>query len=110
MFPAPSRVPCHQPSSMLTYAYPASLMPDATIASACCRITLALICAAKLFQGSQPIGGLAIDATAAGVVVPAPLALAVGEPTARRPAARTAPVRAWAHRGIRLRMELPSCL
>src|SRR6185369_10271933 len=57
MLPAGSRVPCHQPSSMFTYWYPAAFRPLETIASACPLITLKLILAAKLFHEAQPMGG-----------------------------------------------------
>ncbi len=62
MAPELSREPFHQPSSMLTYSYPASFMPDDTSASVCCLITVALMAPAKLFQEFQPIGGFVIGA------------------------------------------------
>src|SRR3954470_23281873 len=62
MAPEESRAPFHHPSSMSTYSYPASFMPDDTRASACCLITVASMAPAKLFQEFQPIGGLVIGA------------------------------------------------
>src|SRR5690349_19277220 len=64
MLPAASRVPCHHPSSMLTYWYPASFRPRDTSASVCALMTLALMFAAKLFHDALPIGGAATTAAA----------------------------------------------
>src|ERR1035438_8244462 len=52
----PSRSTCQQ-SSMTTYWYPASFMPEATIASAIFRIRSSLTSQANLFQLFHPIGG-----------------------------------------------------
>src|ERR1700683_1553774 len=56
MFPFESRLTCQQ-SSMLTYSYPASFMPDLTIASAMLRIISSLTLQANLFHEFQPMGG-----------------------------------------------------
>lgn len=61
LLPALSRVPCHQPSSMLTYWYPAAGSPAETNASTCCSMTLWSIFAAKLFQEAQPRGAVGTD-------------------------------------------------
>src|ERR1017187_5325622 len=57
MNPWASRCPCQQ-SSMLTYWYPASFMPEATIASAVSRISCSFTLSANLFQLFQPICGV----------------------------------------------------
>ena len=52
-----SRLTCQQ-SSMLTYTYPASFMPDLTTASAMLLIMSSLTLQANLFQEFQPMGGV----------------------------------------------------
>src|ERR1700693_1393647 len=61
MFPLPSRSTCQQ-SSMTMYWYPASFMPEATIASAICRIRSSLTLQPNLFQLFHPIGGVLANA------------------------------------------------
>src|ERR1700746_530104 len=56
MFPCVSRETCQQ-SSITTYWYPASFMPDFTIASAMPLIMSSLTLQANLFQLFHPIGG-----------------------------------------------------
>src|SRR6266540_993352 len=87
MLPAESRVPCHQPSSMLTYWYPASLRPDATSASTCSLMTLYVIFAANVFHDAQPIGGVVTTLFGA--------ACDTAGPNIVTPAARTANSAAW---------------
>src|ERR1051326_7084231 len=55
--PLASRLTCQQ-SSMLTYTYPASFIPDFTIASAMPLIMSSLTLQANLFHEFQPIGGV----------------------------------------------------
>src|SRR5437868_6292167 len=57
IFPLASRLTCQQ-SSMLTYTYPASFIPDFTTASAMPLIMSSLTLQANLFQEFQPIGGV----------------------------------------------------
>src|SRR5580704_11735898 len=52
-----SRLTCQQ-SSMLTYTYPASFIPDLTTASAMLLIMSSLTLQANLFHEFQPIGGV----------------------------------------------------
>jgi hypothetical protein len=52
-----SRLTCQQ-SSMLTYTYPASFIPDFTTASAMPLIRSSLTLQANLFHEFQPIGGV----------------------------------------------------
>src|SRR5580704_1182620 len=52
-----SRLTCQQ-SSMLTYTYPASFMPDLTTASAMLLIMSSLTLQANLFHEFQPMGGV----------------------------------------------------
>src|SRR5208282_5578542 len=58
MLPLASRLTCQQ-SSITTYWYPASFIPDFTIASAICLIVSSLTLQANLFQLFHPIGGVA---------------------------------------------------
>src|ERR1700676_440996 len=57
MLPLASRLTCQQ-SSMLTYTYPASFMPDFTTASAMPLIKSSLTLQANLFQEFHPMGGV----------------------------------------------------
>src|SRR4051812_10283321 len=57
MKPRLSREPCQQ-SSILTYWYPASRMPLATMASAVSRMSASLTLHWNLFQLFHPIGGV----------------------------------------------------
>src|SRR5436305_15287299 len=57
IFPLASRFTCQQ-SSMLTYTYPASFMPDFTMASAMPLIMSSLTLQANLFHEFQPMGGV----------------------------------------------------
>src|SRR6266568_364427 len=57
MLPLASRLTCQQ-SSMLTYTYPASFMPDLTTASAMPLIRSSLTLQANLFHEFQPMGGV----------------------------------------------------
>src|SRR5208283_2806210 len=57
MLPCASRLTCQQ-SSMLTYTYPASFIPDLTIASAMSLIMSSRTLQANLFHEFQPIGGV----------------------------------------------------
>src|SRR6266536_673180 len=52
-----SRLTCQQ-SSMFTYTYPASFMPDFTTASAMPLIKSSLTLQANLFHEFQPMGGV----------------------------------------------------
>src|SRR5258708_26648569 len=52
-----SRLTCQQ-SSMLTYSYPASFMPDFTTASAMPLIMSSLTLQANLFHEFHPMGGV----------------------------------------------------
>src|SRR5579864_896933 len=57
MFPCLSRETCQQ-SSITTYWYPASFMPDFTIPSAMLLIRSSLTLQANLFQLFHPMGGV----------------------------------------------------
>src|ERR1700751_5348574 len=57
MLPLASRLTCQQ-SSMFTYTYPASFMPDFTTASAMPLIRSSLTLQANLFHEFQPMGGV----------------------------------------------------
>src|SRR5271167_1669997 len=57
MFARASRLTCQQ-SSMLTYTYPASFIPDFTTASAMSLIMSSLTLQANLFHEFQPMGGV----------------------------------------------------
>src|SRR5437868_12707745 len=57
MLPSLSRETCQQ-SSMTTYWYPASFMPDLTMASVMDLIRSSLTLQPNLFQLFQPIGGV----------------------------------------------------
>src|ERR1017187_8598438 len=57
MLPLASRLTCQQ-SSMLTYTYPASFMPDFTTESAMPLIKSSLTLQANLFQEFHPMGGV----------------------------------------------------
>src|SRR5215471_8958420 len=57
MFAFASRLTCQQ-SSMFTYSYPASFMPDFTTASAMLLIMSSLTLQPNLFQEFQPMGGV----------------------------------------------------
>src|ERR1700751_148632 len=57
MLPLASRLTCQQ-SSMFTYTYPASFMPDFTTASAMPLIMSSLTLHANLFHEFQPMGGV----------------------------------------------------
>src|SRR5260370_9802489 len=57
MLPLASRLTCQQ-SSMLTYTYPASFMPDFTTPSAMPLIRSSLTLQANLFHEFQPMGGV----------------------------------------------------
>src|ERR1700733_11340028 len=58
MLPLASRLPSHV-SSILMYRYPASFMPEETMASAAARTSLSFTLPAKRFQLFQPMGGVA---------------------------------------------------
>src|ERR1039458_10820884 len=64
MLPLLSRSICQQ-SSMTTYRYPASFMPEVTMASAIWRIRSSLTLQANLFQLFHPIGGVLASVLAA---------------------------------------------
>src|SRR6266568_6347358 len=57
MLPFASRETCQQ-SSITTYWYPASFIPDLTIASAIPRTSSSLTLQANLFQVFHPMGGV----------------------------------------------------
>ena len=57
MFALASRLTCQQ-SSMLTYTYPASFMPDFTTASAISLIMSSLTLQPNLFHEFHPMGGV----------------------------------------------------
>src|ERR1700722_1567743 len=61
MFPSLSRPTCQQ-SSIMTYWYPASFMPDFTIASVVCLMRSSLTLHSNLFQLFHPIGGVGASA------------------------------------------------
>src|SRR5271166_4120211 len=65
MLPFASRLTCQQ-SSTLMYSYPASFIPDFTIASAILRIMSSLTSHANLFQEFQPMGGVSARPADAG--------------------------------------------
>src|ERR1700733_4219087 len=60
MLPLASRLPSHV-SSILMYRYPASFMPEETMASAAARTSLSVTLPAKRFQLFQPMGGVAAN-------------------------------------------------
>src|SRR6185437_13058666 len=99
MLPDESRVPCHQPSSILTYWYPAASMPEEASASVCASITLAFIFAANEFQDAHPIGGVEMEAVAGA---PGAAATAPAPPTTVSATTASAQIRA----PIRLRAML----
>src|SRR4051812_22766134 len=63
--PAASRSWAAQQSSRLTYSYPAAFMPELTIASAVCSISVSSRSQKNAYQSFQPIGGVGADAGAA---------------------------------------------
>src|SRR5437588_8295079 len=62
-----SRLTCQQ-SSMLTYSYPASFIPDFTTASAMFLIMSSLTLQANLFHEFQPMGGVSARLAEGAVV------------------------------------------
>src|SRR5882724_2823738 len=72
-----SRLTCQQ-SSMLTYAYPASFIPDFTTASAIPLIRSSLTLQANLFHEFHPMGGVRAR-LAEGEVLACPKRLALQE-------------------------------